>query len=102
MGSSKEKNTPAHRIRYGRITGTIWLNQTDRGPMYNVTFTRSFQNERQQWQDTSSFGLSDLTVVAKVALDAHTWISAQKPEGNTGSQTRSGNETNRSSRPPRK
>ena len=98
MNTSNAGNKPVHKIRYGRITGTVWLNETERGPMYNVTMTRSYQDEQQNWHDSQSFGLGDLTVVAKVALDAHTWISAQKAQG-TGSESDGSNgKANRSSR----
>ena len=73
--NANTNNKPAHRIRYGRITGTIWENQTERGAMFNMTISRSYQDEQENWHDTPSFGVGDLTTVAKVALDAHTWIS---------------------------
>lgn len=98
MSTTNANNPPVHRIRYGRITGTIWMNQTERGPMYNLTITRSYQDDQQNWHDTQSFGVSDLTVVAKIALDAHTWISTQKAEDNGSSNGNSNGKANKQPR----
>jgi len=93
MSTTPSNNRPAHKIRVGRITGTILKNDTERGPMYNVTFTRSYQDETKTWRDTQSFGLSDLLVVAKIALDAHTWITQGRgsPERGDGEKSKGSN-----------
>lgn len=98
MNTANATNKPAHRIRYGRITGTIWMNQTENGPMYNMTISRSYQDDSGNWHDSPSFGLGDLTVVAKVALDAHTWISGQKAEGDGSSESGGNGKASRASR----
>jgi hypothetical protein len=74
---SQETNRPAHTVRHRNIKATIWKNQTERGPMYNVTVTRSYR-DGEQWRDTNSFGFDDLMTVAKALFDAHTWISSAK------------------------
>ncbi len=66
-------NSPAHTIRIGYIKGTIWKN----GDHYNTTVTRSFKNDKGEWQDGDSFGHADLPVLAKIADQATEWISAQ-------------------------
>jgi hypothetical protein len=76
--STQEANRPVHTIRHGRIKATIWCNQTQKGPMYNVTFSRSYQDDEQNWHDTQSFGVGDLMTVAKASSDAHTWISGEQ------------------------
>ena len=78
-------NRPVQTIRHGRIKATIWLNQTQKGPMYNVTFSRSYQNDSGSWADSPSFNFEDLMTVAKCAFDAHTWISTERAKNNNGS-----------------
>ena|GEM_PF-3795440 len=52
---------------------------------------------RQSWDKKGArAGVLDLTVAVKIALDAHTWISTQKAEGNgSSSGTDDGKATNR-------
>jgi hypothetical protein len=86
--STQDPNRPVHTIRHGRIKAAIWANQTQKGVMHNVTFTRSYQDDQGNWFDTQSFGVSDLMTVAKCAFDAHSWISAQKAEDESNSTER--------------
>jgi hypothetical protein len=67
------KNGPAHTVRIGNVKCTIWKNDT----YYNCTISRSFKNDKGDWQDGDSFGHSDLPVVAKVVDMATNWISSQ-------------------------
>ena len=69
-------NRPFHEIRHRRIRAAIWRNETAKGPMYNVTVSRSFR-QGEQWKDSSSFPFDDLMTVAKALYDAHSFISAQ-------------------------
>ena len=68
-------NLPVHTVRHRNIKATIWKNQTDRGPMYNVTVSRSYR-EGENWRDSHSFGYDDLMNLAKVLYDAHSHITA--------------------------
>jgi len=69
-------NRPFHEIRHRRIRATIWRNDTAKGPMYNVTVSRSYR-EGEQWRDSQSFPFDDLMNLAKALYDAHSYISAQ-------------------------
>jgi hypothetical protein len=75
-------NRPVHTIRYGAVRVAIWRNMVDHGnasrPMYSATFSRSYKDDQNQWQESSSFGLDDLLLVAKAADEAHTWIARQR------------------------
>src|SRR5262245_9167349 len=75
------KTKPAHEIRLGRIRATIWENDTESGVRYNVTFSRLYKSE-DGWKDSTSMGLNDLLLVAKVADLAHSWIFEQNGERN--------------------
>jgi hypothetical protein len=64
-----------HEIRHRRIRATIWQNETAKGPMYNVTMSRSYR-DGDQWKDSQSFGFDDLMTLAKALYDAHSFISS--------------------------
>lgn len=67
-----DSNKPAHKVRIGFITGTIWRN----GDFYNTEIKRSFK-EHDEWKDGTSFSHHDLLNVAKVAERCEQWISEQ-------------------------
>ena len=70
-------NQPVHTARHRNIKATIWRNQTDKGPMYNVTVTRAYR-DGEGWRDSHSFGYDDLMNVAKLLYDAHSFITAER------------------------
>ena len=82
--SGRPSNRPVHTIRYGTIRAAVWRNVVDLGAasreMYGVTFSRSYRDGDNQWKDSTSFGIDDLLVLAKVADEAHTWIARQKSD----------------------
>jgi hypothetical protein len=75
-GQQSDSNRPATTIRYGAIKATIWRNETRNGSMYSTTVTRTYK-EGDDWRESHSFGPGDLPTVAKVMLDAHTWVQEQ-------------------------
>lgn len=77
------KNRPAHEIRLGRIKATIWANQADNGPWFNVTLSRNYK-DGDEWKSSASFGRDELLSVAKVADMANTWIHSQSQGSSTG------------------
>lgn len=68
-------NKPVHTVRHRNIKAAIWKNETGKGPMYNITVSRSYR-EGEQWHDSHSFGYDDLMNLAKVLYDAHSYITA--------------------------
>jgi hypothetical protein len=85
--SKSKKAKPVHEVRLGRIKAAIWANETDNGIRHNVTLSRLYKPEGEDWQDSTSFGRDDLPLVAKVADLAHTWIF-QKTQEQNGSAKR--------------
>jgi hypothetical protein len=79
-------NRPVHTLRYGAIRAAIWKNLVDNGntprETFNVTFSRGY-NDGKQWRDSNSFSGDDLLVLAKIADEAHTWISRQRSNKST-------------------
>ncbi len=78
----KVANRPIHAIRYGAVRAAIWRNVVDNGnasrALYNVTFSRSYKDNKNNWKESGSFGPSDLLRLAKAADQAHTWINQQQ------------------------
>jgi hypothetical protein len=76
---------PTHEVRLGAIKAAVWKNETNAGLRYNVTFSRLYK-DGDKWNSTDNFGHDDLLLLAKVADLAHTWICAQKQEGQNTTQ----------------
>ena len=72
--SASDSNQPVHTVRHRNIKASIWRNETEKGPMYKVSVTRSYR-EGEEWRDTHSFGYDDLMNVAKLMYDAHSVIT---------------------------
>ncbi len=68
-------NRPVHEIRHRNIRATIWKNDTAKGPMYNVTVSRSYRDDAGEWHDSNSFAFGDLMNLAKALMDAHSAIA---------------------------
>ena len=94
MSTQNGSNRPVHSVRHGRIKASVWVNPTQKGPMYNVTFARSYTDDEGNWHDSQSFGFEDLMTVAKCAFDAHTWISAEKAQNANSAEDRTDEKPN--------
>ena len=83
-----QQNRPAHKLRIGLIKAAIWANVAREGMIFNVTFERSY-HDGEAWKSSNSFGRDDLLKLAKVADEAHSWITRQlAPTGTKPSQAR--------------
>lgn len=70
-----QDNRPVHTIRHRSIKASIWRNDTDKGPVYNVTIVRGYK-DGEEWKDSHSFSYNDLPIVAKLLNDCHSYISS--------------------------
>lgn len=69
---------PAHKIRYGNLTVTIWRNRSEKGGnWYSVNPSRSYKQGDDAWRETESLGFDDLLTMAKLLDQAHTYIANQ-------------------------
>jgi hypothetical protein len=75
-GEMSTKEKPVQKIRAGGIEVAIWRNESQKGPWYSVTMTRSYKKD-EQWQQADSFGADDLLLLAKLLDQAHNWIISQ-------------------------
>jgi len=74
-------NRPVHEVRFGHIKAAIWANDLDGRVRHNVTLQRLYK-DGDDWKTSQSFGRDDLTLVAKVADQAHSWIFQNNQDGN--------------------
>ena len=66
-------------FRSEAISASIWRQDTDKGPMYNVTFQRSYR-DGENWKTSTSFGRNNLLVLSLIAARAFEWIANQPAE----------------------
>ncbi len=74
-----EKNKPAHKIRGSVGSGlslTIWKHDSDKGPWYSATPSRSYK-EGDQWRESNSYSQQDFLELAEMFREAHTWVKEQ-------------------------
>ena len=74
--SSTSKSQPVHKIRHGAVSASIWRQDTEKGPMFNVTFQRAYM-DGDAWKNSASFGRNNLLVLSLIAARAFEWIGAQ-------------------------
>ncbi|WP_422923297.1 hypothetical protein [Singulisphaera sp. PoT] len=69
--------SPAHKIRFGNLSVTIWRNSSEKGVWYSVNPGRSYKKGDDTWRETDSFGYDDILSVSKLLDQAHSWIAKQ-------------------------
>jgi hypothetical protein len=75
--ASRDNNRPVQTLRHRSIKATIWRNEGSKGPIFNVTLTRSYKDkETGEWRDAHSLGYDDLMNVAALMYEAHGFISS--------------------------
>ena len=78
--NSRNNNKPVHALRHGAISASIWSQETEQGPMFNVTFQRAYK-EGETWKNSTSFGQNNLLLLSLLAARAFEWIAAQPKVG---------------------
>ena len=73
---NESNSQPIHKIRHGAVSASIWRQETEKGPMFNVTFQRTYK-DGDAWKNSTSFGRNNLLVVSLIAARAFEWISNQ-------------------------
>ena len=67
--SEANKNKPVVKLRAGFIQVAIWRNEPNdaaKGPWFSVTMTRSYQDAKDEWQETDSLNAGDLLEAAEL------------------------------------
>ncbi|HXP60464.1 MAG TPA: hypothetical protein VN829_08240 [Dongiaceae bacterium] len=78
--TAPDSNKPLHTIRNGTISASIWRQDTEKGPMFNVTFQRGYK-EGEAWRNSTSFGRNNLLVLSLLAMRAFEWIASLPKTG---------------------
>ena len=73
---TEASSKPANKIRHGAVSASIWRQETDKGPMFNVTFQRAYR-DGDAWKNSNSFGRKELLVLSLIAARAFEWIASQ-------------------------
>ena len=70
------RNAPVFTCRHRALKAAVWKNETETGPMYNTTLTRSYK-DGEQWRESGSFGYDDVLIVAELLRTCHGFISRE-------------------------
>ena len=71
-----DKKQPEETFRIGRLSATIWLNESQNGREYpSVDIVRNYTDKNGNWKTTSSFTHDELLSVAMLATRAEQFIA---------------------------
>ena len=74
--ANTSNNQPVHKISHGLVSASIWRQDTEKGPLFNVSFQRSYK-DGETWKNSTSFGRNQLLVLSLIAARAFEWIGNQ-------------------------
>jgi hypothetical protein len=80
--AERSKNMPVFTTRHRALKAAVWLNETDNGPMFNTTVTRSYK-DGETWKESDSFGYDDVLIVAELLRTCHGFISREMAKVST-------------------
>ena len=81
---NSKTNAPAHKVRVGGTTATVWLNEGENGrTFYNTTVVRSYKDDSDEYVETNSYLETQLLELAAAAQIAHAWIVQKQAEDRT-------------------
>jgi hypothetical protein len=79
--AEQQKQRPAHSLRMGPLSATVWGNRRESGTMfYSVQLSRSYRDSSDEWQQTNYFNQADLLNLAKLAERAEEWIASRQAQ----------------------
>jgi hypothetical protein len=70
-------NPPVFSVRHRALKATVWKNETENGPMYNTTLSRSYKSDSDEWRESTSFGWDDLLIVAELLRTCYGFIARE-------------------------
>jgi hypothetical protein len=68
-----QRNGPVFNCRHRALRAAVWRNETETGPMFNTTVTRSYK-DGDEWKESGSFGFDDVLIVAELLRTCHGFI----------------------------
>ena len=66
-----EKKTQPEVIDDGHLKAKIWRNESENGPFFRTTFSRTYKDDNGEYQDTQSFTSYDLLRISELARLAY-------------------------------
>lgn len=81
-----DKKRPIKKIRAGNTQVAVWANKGTKGTWFSVSISRSYKDERGQWQDANSFGMQDIPLLCKLLNQAYDYLYSlpRLPEAGDG------------------
>jgi hypothetical protein len=70
---------PAEKFRDGAIEVAVWRNESEKGPWFSVTSTRSYK-QGEEWKQSDNYGKDDILPLCKLLDQAHSWILNQQQQ----------------------
>jgi len=64
-------NKPIDKVRFGAVTATIWQNEGEKGPWYNVTLSRVYRDKNDNPKDSNSLSGNDILAGAEALRQAY-------------------------------
>ncbi len=68
------KQKPLHHIRVGNVRASIWKQTSEKGSFLTVTFSRSYKDKAEKWQNGHSYLDRDLADLIDCADEAKAWM----------------------------
>lgn len=68
-------NKPIDTLRDGSLKATIWKNLGEQGNFFSVTFTRTYKDEGDNFQDSDSFTGTQILQLAHLATRTYDRVS---------------------------
>jgi len=62
---------PIDTIRDGKLSASIWQNQSEKGVFFSVTFERVYTDEEGNAKSATSFSRSELLRISRLAQKAY-------------------------------
>lgn len=73
-----EKKKPADKKRFGDVEAALWGNETEKGTIYNATFSRVYKSAEGKLKNTSSYGSRDIFNLVRAAIWAYAQIGERR------------------------
>lgn len=77
-------NKPAATLRDGRLKATVWKNTGEKGTFHRVDFSRSYQDAKGDWHDSTSFSGTELLRLSHLALKAYDKVAELRSPDDAG------------------
>ena len=73
-------NKPIFSRRLNKIEVAIWRNESEEAVWHNVTFQRTYRDEKGEMQNTTNFRMDDLPALAFLAVKAYDQLALTEDE----------------------